>query len=93
MSDDNGYGHYSMILEWDPEDHIYVVTIPELPSCMTHGSTREEAVRQGQDAIESWIDAAREWNHPVPSPRLFELDDLAEAEQQEGSEYQRQEIG
>lgn len=93
MSDDNGYGHYSMILEWDPEDQIYVVTVPELPGCMTHGSTREEAVRQGQDAIESWVDANIFWRRPTPPPRLFEMDDVAQVEQQEGSEYQRQEIG
>ena len=47
--------HYSMIIQWDPRDKIYVVTVPELPGCMTHGNTYEEAVKQGQDAIESWI--------------------------------------
>jgi predicted RNase H-like HicB family nuclease len=74
MSDDNVYGHYSMSLKWDPIDEIYIVSVPELPGCMTHGATREEAVRQGQLAIESWIDASREWKQPIPSPELFELD-------------------
>jgi predicted RNase H-like HicB family nuclease len=23
--------HYSMILKWEPDDKIYVVTVPELP--------------------------------------------------------------
>jgi predicted RNase H-like HicB family nuclease len=63
--------HYSMILEWDPEDEIFVVTVPELPGCRTHGSTREEALKQGRDAIESWIEAARAWNVSVPRPREF----------------------
>lgn len=76
--DSNGYGHYSMVLEWDPVDHIYVVTVSELPGCVTHGSTREEAVRQGQDAIESWIDAAHEWEHSVPSPKYYEIDEIGE---------------
>ncbi len=40
---DNGQ-HYSMILEWDPRDNIYVVTTPELPGCRTHGESWEDAV-------------------------------------------------
>ncbi len=63
--------HYSMIIEWDPDDRIYVVTVPELPGCMTHGRTYEEAVKQGQDAIESWIMVALEDNDPVPPPKTF----------------------
>jgi predicted RNase H-like HicB family nuclease len=63
--------HYSMVLEWDPEDSIYVVTVPELPGCMTHGATYEEAVRQGQDAVDSWIAANRALGRPIPQPRVF----------------------
>ena len=62
--------HYSMLIQWDDEDKIYVVTVPELPGCRTHGKTYEEAVQQGQDAIESWILAALEDNAPIPPPRL-----------------------
>ena len=61
--------HYSMIIQWDDEDKIFVVTVPELPGCMTHGRTYEEAVKQGQDAIESWIMVAEEMGRPVPQPR------------------------
>jgi predicted RNase H-like HicB family nuclease len=63
--------HYSMIIQWDDEDKIYVVTVPELPGCRTHGHTYEEAVQQGQDAIESWIDDAIASNDPVPPPSMF----------------------
>jgi predicted RNase H-like HicB family nuclease len=61
--------HYSMVIEWDPDDQIYVVTVPELPGCMTHGKTYEEAVRQGKDAIETWIEGAMEDGEPLPQPR------------------------
>jgi predicted RNase H-like HicB family nuclease len=61
--------HYSMIVEWDPEDDIYVVTVPELPGCRTHGDSYEHAVRQAQDAIESWIASARADGAPIPPPR------------------------
>jgi len=63
--------HYSMIIQWDDEDQIYVVTVPELPGCRTHGHTYEEAVQQGQDAIESWIDDAIASNDPVPPPSMY----------------------
>lgn len=63
--------HYSMILEWEPKDRIYVVTVPELSGCRTHGDTVEEAVRQGRDAIEGWIEAMRHWGRPIPPPHYF----------------------
>jgi predicted RNase H-like HicB family nuclease len=68
------YEHYSVIMEWDPVDRIYVVTVPELPGCMTHGATLEEAARQARDAIESWIDVAREDNIPLPTARYYDLE-------------------
>ena len=55
----NKYEHYSMFIQWSKEDDAYIVTVPELPGCITHGDTYEEAVKQGRDAIESWIDARR----------------------------------
>ncbi len=61
--------HYSMIIQWDADDRIFVVTVPELPGCITHGATYEEAVRQGQDAIESWVMVAHEMGRPVPQPQ------------------------
>ena len=67
------YSHYSMILEWDPVDRIFVVTIPELPGCRTHGKTYEEAVQQGQYAFEGWVEAAHAWNHPIPSAAYFDI--------------------
>jgi predicted RNase H-like HicB family nuclease len=70
MSEREEYQHYSMVIEWDPNDEIYVVRVPELPGCATHGKTYEEAVRQGQDAIESWIDANRAWGRPIPAPKV-----------------------
>lgn len=60
--------HYSMYIRWSDEDQAYVVTVPELPGCRTHGDTYEEAARQGQDAIESWIMAALADNDPIPAP-------------------------
>lgn len=72
MTDARRPTHYSMIIEWDPRDDIFVVTVPELPGCRTHGTSYEEAVQQGQDAIESWLDGADEDGDQAPAPRLYD---------------------
>jgi predicted RNase H-like HicB family nuclease len=63
--------HYTMIIQWDDDDKIFVVTVPELPDCRTHGRTYEEAVRQGKDAIEGWIYSAQQDGAPIPPPRTL----------------------
>ena len=60
--------YYSMNIQWDNDDKIFVVTVPELPGCVTHGKTYEEAVQQGKDAIESWLMVAKEFGDPIPQP-------------------------
>ena len=62
---------YSMLIQWSEEDDAYIVSIPELPGSLTHGATYEEAARQGQDLIESVIDAKRAWGRPLPPANLF----------------------
>lgn len=62
--------HYSMFIQWSDEDQIYIVTVPELPGCKTHGKTYEEAVKQGKHAIEGWIEANKAWGRPIPPPRI-----------------------
>ena len=77
MSEADEYGRYSMILEWEPVGGVYVVTVPELPGCWTHGATLAEAVEHGQEAIESWIDGARDEGDVVAPPSYFELDSIS----------------
>jgi len=50
----------------------YVATVPDLPGCMSDGDTPEEALKNVQEAVASWADAARQWqlNIPQPSPPL-----------------------
>ncbi len=68
-SDQTSSDHYSMRIQWSDADHAFLVTVPELPGCVTHGTSYEDAVRQGQDAIESWIEANRAWGRPIPAPQ------------------------
>ena len=46
----------------------YLITIPDLPGCMSDGGTREEALENGKDAFQGWIAAAEVENTPVPRP-------------------------
>lgn len=69
MNERDDYQHYTMIIQWSDEDTTYIVTVPELPGCMTHGATYEEAVLHGQEAIASWIEANQAWGRSIPKPR------------------------
>ena len=60
--------HYRMEIEWSAEDDAYVVTVPDLPGCMTHGATYAEAAAKGEGAIDAWLRAARYWGTPIPLP-------------------------
>jgi predicted RNase H-like HicB family nuclease len=51
--------HYSMVIQWDLRDEIYVVSVPELPGCRTHGKTYEKAVKNALEVIELWIEDAQ----------------------------------
>jgi predicted RNase H-like HicB family nuclease len=60
---------YELIVYWSADDGVFVVDVPELPGCMAHGATPNEAVAQVQEAIALWIDAAREDGRAVPEPK------------------------
>jgi predicted RNase H-like HicB family nuclease len=46
----------------------YLATVPDLPGCISDGETPEEALKNVQEAIESWVEAAKEWNEDIPKP-------------------------
>ncbi len=60
---------YEIILYWSNEDHAFVAEVPELPGCMAHGGTQEAALREINEAMSLWIEAAREEGDPVPEPK------------------------
>ncbi len=60
---------YETIIYWSDEDQIFVAEIPELPGCMAHGTTPEAALAHAQEAMQLWIDTAREFGDPVPEPK------------------------
>lgn len=68
---DKGVWRYSLCIDWSEEDHVYIVEVPELPGCITHGRTYEEAVAQAQDAMDGWIYGHHAAGYPVPPPRVY----------------------
>lgn len=61
--------HYSMNIQWDPEDNIYIVSIPEL-KVRTHGETYEDAVKNAQEVIELCLEVATQEGRPLPPPKV-----------------------
>ena len=61
---------YAIRIEWLSEDDGggYLATVPDLPGCMSDGETPEEALKDVQEAIASWIEAAKEWKQDIPKP-------------------------
>jgi predicted RNase H-like HicB family nuclease len=60
-----GSVRYSVIIEWDDSEQVYVATVPAL-SVATYGDTREQALEKVREAILVTIDGLRDIGQPVP---------------------------
>lgn len=68
---------YSMTIQWSDEDQLFLVTVPEfigrvIMPC-THGETREEAIQNGEEVIEMYLDAWQAEGESIPEPRTLQL--------------------
>lgn len=66
---------YRMEIVEDQEEGGYVVSLPDLPGCITCGETIESAVANTEDAKKAWIVAAMEETLPIHEPAV--LDDYS----------------
>ncbi len=64
---------YEIIIFWSDEDGCFVAEVPELPGCMAHGETHEDALRNAKEAMALWIDTAKQAGRPVPAPKTRRL--------------------
>ena len=60
---------YEIIIYWSNEDDAYVAEAPELPGCAAHGDTHEAALAHIGQAIDLWLETAREFGDPIPEPK------------------------
>ena len=50
---------YPVEVFWGEEDEGYIARVPALPGCSAWGATKEEALKEAQDAIESSVKVAK----------------------------------
>jgi len=50
------------------EDGTWFARVMELKGCMTEGNTKEEALKNLDDAMKGWIDVAIEDGESIPEP-------------------------
>ncbi|PSB01425.1 type II toxin-antitoxin system HicB family antitoxin [Merismopedia glauca] len=68
---------YSVIVQWSDEDRLYLVTIPEFAHRVampcSHGKTREEALRNGEEVIEMYLETWQAEGEPIPEPNTLQI--------------------
>jgi antitoxin HicB len=47
----------------------WIAVVPDLPGCMSDGETAVEALKNVEDAIEEWLEAARAVGRTIPQPK------------------------
>jgi predicted RNase H-like HicB family nuclease len=60
---------YEIIIYWSDEDQAFIAEVPELPGCIAHGDTQDNALHHANEASELWIATAKEFGDPVPAPK------------------------
>lgn len=60
---------YAIVIGWSEGDRCFVSEVPQLPGCLAHGSTYVEALESVQEAMELWLDTAKEVGLPIPEPK------------------------
>jgi predicted RNase H-like HicB family nuclease len=65
-----------MTIQWSDEDQLFLVTIPEFTGRVmmpcTHGKTREEAIRNGEEVIEMYLEAWQAEEELIPKPSTLQ---------------------
>ena len=57
---------YEVILYWSNDDQVFIAEVPELPGCAAHGRSPDEALANSQEAIDLWLDTAKELGREIP---------------------------
>ena len=59
---------YELSIRWSPEDNVFTVKVPELPGCVTHRDSAQEAAARAQEAIAAYVESLNARGLPVPTP-------------------------
>ena len=55
------------------EDGVFIAEVPNLPGCLSQGTTRLEAVDNIKEAIAGYLESLAAHGEPVPPPITEEL--------------------
>lgn len=53
------------------DEKYWIARVLELPHCMTHGSTPEEAIQDIEDAKREWLESNIKDSNPIPEPATY----------------------
>lgn len=59
---------YKVEIAFSPEDEAFVARVPELPNCITHGDSQEEALKMAHEAIEVYLESLLADGKVIPTP-------------------------
>jgi len=65
--------HKYLVTLIEGEDGYIIAECPALPGCVSQGKTREEALKNIQEAIEGIIELRKAQKLPIPSPDIVEI--------------------
>lgn len=57
---------FNVLIEWDPEEQVWVTNVPTLNHLSTYGETRKEALENTKEAILGYFEAAAKERLPLP---------------------------
>jgi len=60
---------YEILIYWSEDDNSFIAEVPELPGCISDGSTYEEALKNVEIIIAEWIVTAKENGRAIPKPK------------------------
>ena len=59
---------YPIVLRQNPENGMYGASAPDVPGCVTARDTREETLKNVEEAIALYVETLLEAAEPVPAP-------------------------
>lgn len=66
---------YRVVIQQD-EDGMFIAEVPSLPGCISQGTTRSEALKNIQEALQAYIESLQKHNEPIPPPITEEFVEL-----------------
>lgn len=64
---------FPVVIEYDPEEDVYLADCPLLQGCYTDGKTYEEALENIKDALRLCIESRLAVGDPIPTPELVKV--------------------